>query len=245
MAALIGTALLRKFTTVCEVSLPGPAPTPGFAARPATSGASRLLTTRLCQQKSIPPSRPFAPCLVLCSVESAIGLLLAARPASCACSPSNSKDANKSVPRNSSTAPASNPPSASARCDFRQAPQSHQTAHDQCWLVQSTTADRRKQTDLSCPSERCPRWPSAALKGMTFPRRIRPSRIGKGRLAEASGELGASYRGQVSMTTRQRLIPPRAKGSNLCASLICARQNTRAYSNSASFRPSGRDGPDR
>src|SRR2546429_7165753 len=81
MAALLGIALLWKFTTVCAVSLPGPAPIPRFAARPATSGASQRLTTRLCQQKSAPilPSRPLAPCLVLCSAESGIGLLLAAR----------------------------------------------------------------------------------------------------------------------------------------------------------------------
>src|SRR5207253_8651422 len=93
MAALLGIALLWKFTTVCAVSLPGPAPIPRFAARPATSGASQRLTTRLCQQKSAPilPSRPLAPCLVLCSAESGIGLLLAARPPRCGCSPSNSK----------------------------------------------------------------------------------------------------------------------------------------------------------
>src|SRR5439155_1395188 len=99
MAALLGIALLWKFTTVCAVSLPGPAPIPRFAARPATSGASQRLTTRLCQQKSAPilPSRPLAPCLVLCSAESGIGLWLATRPPRCGCSPSNSKDANKSA----------------------------------------------------------------------------------------------------------------------------------------------------
>ena len=169
---MLGIALLWKFTTVCAVSLPGPAPIPRFAARPATSGASQRLTTRLCQQKSAPilPSRPLAPCLVLCSAESGIGLLLAARPPRCGCSPSNSKDANKSALLNSPTAPASNPPNASAICDFRQTRQRPSTGNSVFYACLI-------------------RW------GVTFPQ-----------------------------------------------DLICARQNTKAYSNSASLRPPGRGG---
>src|SRR6516164_11820002 len=183
MAALIGTARPRKFTTVCEVSLPGPAPIAGFAARPATSGASRQLTTPLCQQKSIPPSRPFAACLVLCSAETAIGLLLAARPASCACSPSNSKDASKSAPRNSPTAPASNPPSASARCDSRQARRpvplpairSHQVGHDQCRLVPSRAAESQKAAGSLVSILAVPEAAKRSPKGNDIPK-THPSR---------------------------------------------------------------------
>src|SRR5207253_10691520 len=139
---------------------------------PAPSGAGSGQPRWLGRQRSASflPSRRLVPCLVLCSAESGIGLLLAARPPRCVCSPSNSKDANESALLNSPTAPASNPPNASAICDFRQTRQRPSTGNSVFYACLI-------------------RW------GVTFPQ-----------------------------------------------DLICARQNTKAYSNSASLRPPGRGG---